>query len=52
MWLQSLVIEMLLDNDEEIVYEEYDSASAFIQPQSVSINIVYSTASPDPSLAE
>ena len=36
---------MLLQNDEEIAYDEYDSAdNAFVQPENVSRNIIYSTA--------
>jgi len=40
MWLQSSVIEMLLDNDEETACEVYDDTdSASLQPDNVSVPV-------------
>ena len=44
-WLQSSVIEMLLDNEEEIMCEVYnDSDSASVRQDNVSVNILYCIA--------
>ena len=46
-WLQSSVIEMLLDNEEEImceVYNDSDSDSASVRQDNVSVNILYCIA--------